>query len=91
MNNQSLLRNQHANLIVNTPKTRNEMFLLNIQNDVLKCLKSYVNDSSWIWHLRFEYLNFGGLLSIDHFDQLCEGCLLGRPIWNFFPKEATTK
>ena len=75
MSNQSLLRNQHANLIVNALKTRNEMFLLNIQNDVLKCLKSYVNDSFWIWHLRFEYLNFGGLKLLNKKKNMVRGLL----------------
>ena len=49
MNNPSLsIRDEHANLIANVPMTRNRMFLLNIQNDVIECLKSCVNDSSWI-------------------------------------------
>ena len=40
---------------------RNRMFLLSIQNDIVKCLKSCANDFSWIWHLRFGYINFGEL------------------------------
>ena len=80
------------------PMIRNRMLLLNIQN-IVKCLKSYVNDSSWIWHLRFEDLNFGGLkllnkenivrglFSIDHFDQLCEWCLLGKHVEIIFQKK----
>ena len=57
MKNQSLsIRNQHANLIMNVFMIKkNEIFLLNIQNDV-KYLKSYVNDSSRIRYLRFENL-----------------------------------
>ena len=85
------------------PIKRNRTFFLNIQNDVVKCLKSYVNDFSWIWHLRFGYLNFGGLKllskknmvrglhSKDHLDQLFEGCLLGKHAQNNFPKEASTR
>ena len=80
------------------PMIRNRMLLLNIQN-VVKCLKSYINDSSWIWHLRFEHLNFGGLkllnkenivrglFSIDHSDQLCEWCLLGKHAEIIFQKK----
>ena len=37
------------------------MFLLNIQNDIAKCLKVCYKDSSWLSHLRFGHLNFGGL------------------------------
>jgi len=77
-------------IITKVPMSRNKMFWLNIQNDVAKCLKAYYNDASWLWHLRFGHLNFGslslmskqnmvrGLPSINHPDQLCEGCLLGK-------------
>ena len=80
------------------PMIRNRMLLLNIQN-VVKCIKSYVNVSSWIWHLRFEHLNYGGLkllnkenivrglFSIDHSDQLCEWCLLGKHAEVIFQKK----
>lgn len=65
------------------------MCLLYIQNNVVTYLKFCINDSSWVWYLRFEYLSFGGLklvnkkkmgeriVSIDHPHQLCEECLLG--------------
>ncbi|KAE8658327.1 Meiotic recombination protein DMC1-like protein [Hibiscus syriacus] len=58
-------------------------------NDVAKP-ESLLQDASWLWHLRFGHLNFGGLelLSkkemvkglphINHPDQLCEGCLVGK-------------
>ena len=49
MRNQTIsTRDQHANLIVNVPMMSNRMFLLNIQNDVVRCLKTCVNESSWI-------------------------------------------
>ncbi|KAE8683276.1 TMV resistance protein N-like [Hibiscus syriacus] len=60
-------------------------------------------DASWLWHLRFGHLNFGGLelLSkkemvkglphINHPDQLCEGCLVGKQFRKSFPKESETR
>uniref|UniRef100_A0A2N9F020 Integrase catalytic domain-containing protein n=1 Tax=Fagus sylvatica TaxID=28930 RepID=A0A2N9F020_FAGSY len=48
------------------------------------------SDSSWLWHLRLGHLNFGGLKllaktkmvrglpSIEHPNQLCEGCLFEK-------------
>lgn len=61
MKNQSFsIRDQHVNLITNVPITRNIMTLKK-KIDVVKCLKSCVNGSSWIWHLRFGHLNLGGL------------------------------
>ena len=45
MKNQSLLiKDQHVNLITNVLVIRNRMFSLNIQNDIMKCLKTCVND-----------------------------------------------
>ena len=38
--------------------TRNRMFLLSIQNDVVKYLKSCIINFSWTWNLRFGHLNF---------------------------------
>ncbi|KAK2974858.1 hypothetical protein RJ640_001909 [Escallonia rubra] len=62
MKNYSLfMKDPFGNLVANVPMTRNRMFLLNIQNDVAKCLKSCVRDSSWLWHLRLGHLHFGGL------------------------------
>uniref|UniRef100_A0A2N9ICE2 Integrase catalytic domain-containing protein n=1 Tax=Fagus sylvatica TaxID=28930 RepID=A0A2N9ICE2_FAGSY len=60
-------------------------------------------DSSWLWHLRLGHLNFGGLKllaktkmvrglpSIEHPNQLCEGCLFGKQSRKSFPKEASTR
>ncbi|KAH9667537.1 hypothetical protein KPL70_021079 [Citrus sinensis] len=60
-------------------------------------------DKFWTWHLRYEHLNFGGLelLSkknmvkglpyINHPDQLCEGCLLGKQFRKSFPKESNSR
>ena len=41
-----LIRDHQNNVIANMPKTRNRMFLLNIQHDVIRCLKACFKDSS---------------------------------------------
>ncbi|GKA50384.1 retrovirus-related pol polyprotein from transposon TNT 1-94, partial [Tanacetum coccineum] len=60
-------------------------------------------DHSWLWHMRYGHLNFGdlklisskgivkGLDKIDHPNQVCEGCLLGKHARRSFPKEATSR
>ena len=97
------IRDNRSNLITKVPMSRNRMFLLNIQNDVAKCLKACYKDASWLWHLRYGHLNFGGLdllskknmvrglPSINQPDQLCEGCLLGKQFRKSFPKESNSR
>jgi len=84
------IRDRRSNLITKVPTSRNGMFLLNIQNNVAKCLKACNIDASWLWHLQFGQLNFEGLSwlskekmviglpSINHPDQLCEGYSHGK-------------
>ncbi|GJT45379.1 retrovirus-related pol polyprotein from transposon TNT 1-94 [Tanacetum coccineum] len=68
-----------------------------------KCLKSCLEDHSWLWYMRYGHLNFGdlkllsskgmvkGLDQTDHPNQVCEGCLLGKHARSSFPKEATSR
>ncbi|XP_074362754.1 uncharacterized protein LOC141703035 [Apium graveolens] len=42
------LRDSNDKLIAKVPMTKNHMFILKIQNDVAKCLKACVGDSSWL-------------------------------------------
>ncbi|PWA57377.1 copia-type polyprotein [Artemisia annua] len=97
------IRNPEGKLIAKVPMTKNLMFLLNNQHVEPKCLKSCLKDHSWLWHMRYGHLNFGdlkllsskgmvkGLDQIDHPNQVCEGCLLGKHARSSFPKEATSR
>ncbi|KAE8728448.1 hypothetical protein F3Y22_tig00004355pilonHSYRG00008 [Hibiscus syriacus] len=104
MNNYNIsIKDDKNNFIAKVPMSKNRMFLINIQNDVAKCLKACYKDASWLWHIRFGHLNFGGLelLSkkemvkglprINHPDQLCEGFLAGKQFRKSFPKESETR
>ncbi|CAN1181758.1 hypothetical protein LINPERHAP2_LOCUS35596, partial [Linum perenne] len=83
-NRQLELRNDRKELIARIPMSKNRMFILNIQSEAAKCLKACVKDDTWLWHLRFGHLNFGGLKLlgqkkmvhdiplINHPNQLCE-------------------
>ncbi|KAL1549229.1 hypothetical protein AAHA92_17359 [Salvia divinorum] len=97
------IRDGKNNLIAKVPISKNRMFLLNAQNDVVKCLQACYKDMSWLWNLRFGHLNFGslkllsnkemvrGLPAIEHPDQLYEGCLLGKHFRKPFPKESHSR
>ena len=77
--------------------------MLNLKAIEARCLKASVKDEAWCWHIRFGNLNFGtfkalgkenmvkGMLSINHPNQLCEACLLGKHSKRSFPKETTTR
>ncbi|CAJ2633694.1 unnamed protein product [Trifolium pratense] len=102
-NNNLSIRDHSNKFIAKVPMSRNRMFVLNIQNDVAQCLKMCYKEESWLWHLRFGHLNFGGLelLSkkemvrglpyINHPNQVCEGCLLGKQFKMSFPKESSSR
>ena len=94
------LRDQNSNLIAKVTMTKNCVYLLNLKNGNAMCLKTYASDPSWIWHIRFNHLNFGrfnalgekkimkGIATINHHDQLCEACLLGKHPRKSFPKQS---
>ncbi|CAJ2640870.1 unnamed protein product [Trifolium pratense] len=102
-NNNLSIRDHSNKFIAKVSMSRNRMFVLNIQNDVAQCLKMCYKEESWLWHLRFGHLNFGGLelLSkkemvrglpyINHPNQVCEGCLLGKQFKMSFPKESSSR
>lgn len=93
------INDARGNLVAHVKMSKNRLFALNMKHDMMKCLKAIVKDESWLWHLRLGHLNFGGLklLStknmvkglphIDHPDEVCEGCILGKHHRPSFSKE----
>jgi hypothetical protein len=59
------------------------------------------NDAAWVWHGRFGHLNFralrdlgkkqmvSGMPIIDHVDQVCDGCTLGKQHRVPFPRTSS--
>ena len=98
-----LISDEIGRLIAKVQMTKNQMFLLNVQGDDVECLSACVKNTSCLLLLRFGHLNFGGLKLlekksmvrglpfINHPEQFCEGCLLGKHHWSNFPKEATSR
>ena len=96
------MRDNASNLIAKASRSRNRMFMLNIQNDVVKCPKACYKDAFWFWHLQFGHLNFKGELpstkemvrglpSKSHPYQVCEGCLHEKQLKKSFPKESNSR
>ncbi|KAL0400394.1 UNVERIFIED_CONTAM: Copia protein [Sesamum radiatum] len=97
------LRDHDDRLVAKVAMTSNWMFKLNVKTVESKCLQACINDSSWIWHMRFGHLNFEGLkmlgkknivrgvTKINHPNQLCEACLLGKHARKSFPKESLSR
>ena len=80
-------------LIARVEMTKNRMFPLTMRNDLTNSLNAYKTkslDQSWLWHLRYGHLHFGGLellqnkhmvkglLSIEQPAGSCESCILGK-------------
>ncbi|KAL0457721.1 UNVERIFIED_CONTAM: Retrovirus-related Pol polyprotein from transposon TNT 1-94 [Sesamum latifolium] len=77
-------QDQDDRLVAKVAMTSNRMFKLNVKTAEEKCLQACINNSSWIWHMRFGHLNFEGLKmlgeknmargvpKINHPNQLCE-------------------
>ena len=84
------LKDDQHRLIVRVTIIKNMMFLLKINNNLLLCFSIIVHDESQHWHLRFVQLNFDvlkklynwnmvkGLSSINHPNQVCGDCILGK-------------
>lgn len=60
-----------------------------------------MREDPWLWHARYDHLNFQalrklantnivvGLPHLKHFDQVCDGCLMGKQRCIPFPHETT--
>ena len=80
-------------MIAKVEMTKNRMFSLTMRNDLTNSLNAYKTkslDQSWLWHLRYVHLHFGGLdllqkkkmvkglPSIEQSIGSCESCILGK-------------
>jgi len=93
----------HEAMIAKVTKTKKIMFLLNIETNMPKYLKTCVKDETWLWHIRLKHVNFDslkmmeqkkmlkGLPSSIYPNQLCEGCLIGKQFCKSFPNESISR
>jgi hypothetical protein len=82
-------------------RTRNRLYILNIEQSQPECWLANSDDDSWLWHARFGHVNFhalkkmskmemvSGMPLIDHVDRVCDGCLIGKQHRAPFPTVST--
>jgi transposase InsO family protein len=87
--------------IVNTLRTSNRLYKLQIKPTTPVSLMLSVIDTAWLWHSRFGHLNFKalrelgrkdmvkGIPVVDHVEQVCEGCTLGKQHRAPFPRASS--
>uniref|UniRef100_A0A8R7VB64 GAG-pre-integrase domain-containing protein n=1 Tax=Triticum urartu TaxID=4572 RepID=A0A8R7VB64_TRIUA len=86
-------------LIMKVQRSPNRLYVLNLDRVDPVCHLSSMDDSAWKWHACYGHLNFQalrqlgqkeivrGLPCINHVDQVCDGCLIGKQRRAPFPRE----
>lgn len=81
----------YNSLVLKSPMSKNITFNTMISLIEVQCLETVVDHkNSWLWHLRFDHLNFRSINQLitqdmvtsipspEMPDKLCEGCLVGK-------------
>lgn len=81
----------HNSLVLKSPLSKNRPFKTMTSSTEVQCLKKVIDHkNSWLWHLRFDHLNFRslnqlitkymviGIPSLGIHDKLYECCLVGK-------------
>ena len=88
----SVLRifNPDRRLLAKVNRSPNRLYYLDVHIARLVCLAACSSEPEWLWHARYGHLNFQalhrlswesmvrGLPPIDHVNQLCDACLVGK-------------
>lgn len=95
------LYDQQRRIMAKVQRAGNRLYPYALQLARPVCLAARcATDEAWKWHARYGHLNFQalrklaqqglvrGLPSIDHIDQVCDGCLAGKQRCASFPAEA---
>lgn len=81
-------------------RSGNRLYVLDLHPIEPICLLTKGSTEAWRWHRRFGHLNFRALRSlsqnemvtgmpqIDHVEQICEGCLVGKQQRKSFPQNS---
>jgi transposase InsO family protein len=87
-------------LLIRVRRTENRLYVLKLEIAQPVCMSASTNSIAWKWHARFGHLNFQalrrmrqeglveGLPYIDHVEQVCDGCMVGKQRRVSFPQKA---
>jgi hypothetical protein len=94
------VRDRRAKILTRAPRMRNRLYKVRLQIERSICLAAHAGEDAWIWHASFRHQNFDGLERlakkgmvrglphVDHVEQLCEACLVGKQRRAPFPLKA---
>uniref|UniRef100_A0ACD5XRG8 Uncharacterized protein n=1 Tax=Avena sativa TaxID=4498 RepID=A0ACD5XRG8_AVESA len=89
---------QQRRLLVRVKRAANRLYILNLNVAAPVCLLSKVDTPAWVWHARLGHLHFRavntmsrrgmvrGMPEIDHIDEICDGCTIGKQHRLAFPR-----
>jgi hypothetical protein len=87
-------------LLAKVERDGSRLYHLTLHIGRSSCMVAHTNETAWLWHARFDHLNFNslrqlsgqnmmhGMLTLDHVDQVCDGCLIGKQRRASFPGQA---
>lgn len=92
---------RQRNVLARVRRTKNRMYILNIQQTEPICLMAHAKESSWLWHMRYNHVNFRSLRSLaaegmvegmsilEQVGQVCEGCMIAKQRRLPFPSQTS--
>lgn len=90
----------HRRLLAKVRRSRNYLYILNLNIVEPMCLLTSIKEDAWLWHAHYGHLNFQslknlaskemvvGLPHLNHVDQVCNSYLVSKQQWVSFPQES---
>lgn len=87
-------------LLIKVKRSKNRLYIVDLQTEVQKCLMTRCEDKDWLWHCRMGHVNFKalalmsstnmahGLPRIVQPKEICTGCLMSKQTKKGFPHPA---
>ncbi|KAK9076273.1 hypothetical protein SSX86_004606 [Deinandra increscens subsp. villosa] len=99
-NNFLKVYDEQERLVMKVVRSANRLYKIMLTIAKPACLKTCLEEESWVWHARLGHVNFQvlemmgrkgyveGMPALSHPKQVCEGCLVGKQTRQSFPIEA---